>query len=159
MLNNILLFISLFSLFSFPLRICSFGVLFSEIDSFLSSTMIAIVLMHFALKIIFFILLCRKALLLATSIVAVGGTAAAAYVQSRNSRRRQNSFGQSNGAEDIRNEQDQLLGNDRNVKTSRQRRGNLRSLQVLVAILLSRMGRMGAMDILSLLAIAVKFSF
>lgn len=97
----------------------------------------------------------RKALLLATSIVAVGGTAAAAYVQSRNSRRRQNSFGQSNGAEDIRNEQDQLLGNDNNVKTSRQRRGNLRSLQVLVAILLSRMGRMGAMDILSLLAIAV----
>lgn len=97
----------------------------------------------------------RKALLLATSIVAVGGTAAAAYVQSRNSSRRHNSFDHSNGAEDIRNEQEQLIGNDQNVRTSKQKRGNLRSLQVLVAILLSRMGRMGAMDILSLLAIAV----
>ncbi|KAL1568041.1 ATP-binding cassette sub- D member 1, variant 2 [Salvia divinorum] len=97
----------------------------------------------------------RKALVLATSIVAVGGTAAAAYMQSRNSSRRHNSFGNSNGVEDIRNEQDQLIENDRNVRTSKQRRGTLRSLQVLVAILLSRMGRMGALDILSLLAIAV----
>nr|AIU99490.1 ABC Acyl Transporter [Salvia miltiorrhiza] len=97
----------------------------------------------------------RKALLLATSIVAVGGTAAAAYVQSRSRCRRHNSFGHSNGVEDISNEQDQLIGNDRNARTSKQRRGTLRSLQVLVAILLSRMGRMGALDILSLLAIAV----
>ncbi|XP_042038702.1 ABC transporter D family member 1-like isoform X1 [Salvia splendens] len=97
----------------------------------------------------------RKALLLATSIVAVGGTAAAAYVQSRNSSRRHNSFGNSNGVEDIKSEQDQLIENDKNVRTSKQRRGTLRSLQVLVAILLSRMGRMGALDILSLLAIAV----
>lgn len=101
---------------------------------------------------------CRKALLVATSIVAVGGTAAAAYVHSQNSRRRHNSFGHSNGGKDIKEEEDQLIGNDKNVKTSRQKRGNLRSLQVLVAILLSRMGRMGAIDILSLLAIAVKFS-
>lgn len=79
-------------------------------------------------------------------------------MHSRNSCRRHNSFGHSNGVEDIQNEEDQLIGNDKNVKKSRQRRGNLRSLQVLVAILLSRMGRMGALDILSLLAIAVKYS-
>lgn len=111
--------------------------------------------MHLAYTHVFYF---RKALLLATSIVAVGGTAAAAYAQSRNSSRRHNSFGNSNGVEDIKNEQDQLIENDRNVRTSKQRRGTLRSLQVLVAILLSRMGRMGALDILSLLAIAVKFS-
>lgn len=78
-------------------------------------------------------------------------------MQSRSRCRRHNSSGHSNGVEDIRNEHDQLIGNDRNVRTSKQRRGTLRSLQVLVAILLSRMGRMGAIDILSLLAIAVKF--
>ncbi|KAI3462063.1 hypothetical protein Pfo_018726 [Paulownia fortunei] len=85
----------------------------------------------------------RKALLVATSIVVVGGTAAAAYVQSRNS------------FKDNKDESDQLIGNDKNVKKSRQKRGNLRSIQVLAAILLSRMGRMGAIDILSLVAIAV----
>ncbi|PIN18935.1 Long-chain acyl-CoA transporter, ABC superfamily [Handroanthus impetiginosus] len=93
----------------------------------------------------------RKALVLATSIVVVGGTAAAAYVQSRNSCKRHNSFVHSNGVTDNNDERDQLTGNERNVK----KRGNLRSLQVLAAILLSRMGRVGAMDILSLVAIAV----
>ncbi|KAK6155541.1 hypothetical protein DH2020_009789 [Rehmannia glutinosa] len=96
-----------------------------------------------------------KTLLLATSIVAVGGTAAAAYVHSRNSSKRHNSFGHSNGVKDNNDESDQLIGNDKNVKKSRQKRGNLRSLQVLAAILLSRMGRLGAIDILSLVAIAV----
>ncbi|KAK4430578.1 ABC transporter D family member 1 [Sesamum alatum] len=97
----------------------------------------------------------RKALMLATSIAVVGGTATAAYIQSRNSSRRRNSFSHSNGVQDNEDEPDQLIGNDKNVKKSRQKRGNLRSLQVLAAILLSRMGRMGAMDILSLVAIAV----
>ncbi|KAL8475087.1 hypothetical protein ACS0TY_031493 [Phlomoides rotata] len=96
----------------------------------------------------------RKALLLATSIVAVGGTATAYYVQSRNSSKRLNSFGRSNGVNN-NDESDQLIGNDKNVKKSRQKRGSLRSLQVLAAILLSRMGRLGAIDILSLVAIAV----
>ncbi|GFP84827.1 ABC transporter d family member 1 [Phtheirospermum japonicum] len=99
----------------------------------------------------------RKALLIATSIVAVGGTAAAAaYVQSRNSHKKHDSFGHSNGIKDNEDEaEDQLIGDDKNVKKSRQKKGNLRSLQVLAAILLSRMGRMGAIDILSLVAIAV----
>ncbi|KAG8373362.1 hypothetical protein BUALT_Bualt11G0016300 [Buddleja alternifolia] len=95
-----------------------------------------------------------KALLLATGIVVAGGTAAA-YMQSRSSCRRHNSFGRSNGVKDNKEESGQLLGKDNNVKKSRQKRGNLRSLQVLAAILLSRMGRMGAVDILSLVAIAV----
>lgn len=77
-------------------------------------------------------------------------------MQSRNSSKRLNSFGRSNGVNN-NDESDQLIGNDKNVKKSRQKRGNLRSLQVLAAILLSRMGRLGAIDILSLVAIAVKF--
>ncbi|KAL0431950.1 UNVERIFIED_CONTAM: ABC transporter D family member 1 [Sesamum radiatum] len=88
----------------------------------------------------------RKALILATSIAVVGGTATAAYIQSQKSSKRRNSFGHSNGVQDNKDEPDQLIGNDKNVKKSRQKRGNLRSLQVLAAILLSRMGRMGAMD-------------
>lgn len=138
--------------------------MYSEIDSLFSLVIIAIVIISSATWLTFFILFyfskfsCRKALLLATSIVAVGGTAAAAYVQSRNSCKRHNSFGHSNGVKENKDEPDQLIVNDKNVKKSRQKRGNLRSVQVLAAILLSRMGRMGAMDILSLVAIAVKFS-
>ncbi|GER47623.1 ABC transporter D family member 1 [Striga asiatica] len=98
----------------------------------------------------------RKALLIATSIVAVGGTAAAAaYAQSRKSSKKKNSFGDYNGITNNNDESDQLNGNDNNVKKSRQKRGNLRSLQVLAGILLSHMGRMGAVNMLSLVAIAV----
>lgn len=99
---------------------------------------------------------CRKALLLAAGIAVAGGTAAA-YVHSRNSFRRQNTFGHSNGAKDYKEQSDELMGKD--VKKGRQKRGNLRSLQVLAAILLSRMGRAGAINILSLVATAVKFLF
>ncbi|KZV53751.1 ABC transporter D family member 1-like [Dorcoceras hygrometricum] len=91
----------------------------------------------------------RKALLLATGIVVAGGTAAA-YMRSRNSCRRQDTFGHSNGEPP-----DELIGKPNNVKKGRQKRGNLRSLQVLTAILLSRLGRTGAINILSLVAIAV----
>ncbi|XP_073155742.1 ABC transporter D family member 1 isoform X2 [Henckelia pumila] len=96
----------------------------------------------------------RKALLLATGIVVAGGTAAA-YMHSRNSCTRQNTFGPSNGAKDYKEQSDELIVKENNVKKGRQKRGNLRSLQVLAAILLSRMGRTGAINILSLVAIAV----
>ncbi|KAL6554848.1 ATP-binding cassette sub- D member 1 [Orobanche gracilis] len=100
----------------------------------------------------------RKALLLATSIVAVGGTAAA-FVQSRSSHKKHSSFDHHNGMNASRDESEQLIGNDNNVKKSRHRKGNLRSLQILAAILLSRMGRLGAINIFSLVAIAVNFPF
>ncbi|XP_075510368.1 ABC transporter D family member 1 isoform X2 [Primulina tabacum] len=96
----------------------------------------------------------RKALLLAAGIVVAGGTAAA-YMHSRNNRRRQYIFGHSNGDKDYKEQSDELMGKENNVKKGRQKRGNLRSLQVLAAILLSRMGRAGAINILSLVAIAV----
>ncbi|KAL6502583.1 ATP-binding cassette sub- D member 1 [Orobanche hederae] len=97
----------------------------------------------------------RKALLLATSIVAVGGTAAAAFVQSRSSHKKHNSSDHHNGMNESRDESEQLIGNDKNVKKSRHKKGNLRSLQILAAILLSRMGRLGAINVFSLVAIAV----
>ncbi|KAL6558839.1 ATP-binding cassette sub- D member 1 [Orobanche minor] len=97
----------------------------------------------------------RKALLLATSIVAVGGTAAAAFVQSRSSHKKHNSSDHHNGMNESRDESEQLIGNDKNVKKSRHKKGNLRSLQILAAILLSRMGRLGAINIFSLVVIAV----
>ncbi|KAL6523685.1 ATP-binding cassette sub- D member 1 [Orobanche gracilis] len=96
----------------------------------------------------------RKALLLATSIVAVGGTATA-FVQSQSSHRKHNSFGHHNGMNESRDESEQLIGNDKNVKKSRHKKGNLRSLQILAAMLLSRMGRIGAINVFSLVAIAV----
>ncbi|CAI9753161.1 unnamed protein product [Fraxinus pennsylvanica] len=96
----------------------------------------------------------RKTLLLATGIIVAGGTAAA-YMQSRNRCRSQNSLGHCNGTKDNDVESNNLIGKDNNVTKSRKKRGSLRSLQVLAAILLSRLGRMGAIDILSLVAIAV----
>ncbi|CAA2998788.1 ABC transporter D family member 1 [Olea europaea subsp. europaea] len=96
----------------------------------------------------------RKTLLLATGIIVAGGTAAA-YMQSRNRCRIQNSLRHCNGIEDNKEESNNLIGKDNTVTKSRKKRGSLRSLQVLAAILLSRMGRIGAIDILTLVAIAV----
>lgn len=98
----------------------------------------------------------RKTLLLATGIIVAGGTAAA-YMQSRNRCRIQNSLLHCNGTEDNKEEPNNLIGKDNTVTKSRKKRGSLRSLQVLAAILLSRMGRIGAIDILTLVAIAVRF--
>ena len=100
----------------------------------------------------------RKTLLLATGIIVAGGTAAA-YMQSRNScKRPTESFGHCNGLLSDDNEQsDKVVGTNNNiVKKSRQKKkGGLRSLQVLAAILLSHMGRMGAGDLLALVATVV----
>ncbi|KAF4349060.1 hypothetical protein G4B88_029029 [Cannabis sativa] len=85
----------------------------------------------------------RKTLLLATGIVFAGG--AAAYVQSRYSSRKHDSLGHYNGL--------QTNSEDKAVKRNTDKKGGLKSLKVLAAILLSRMGHMGARDLLSLVAI------
>jgi ABC-type uncharacterized transport system fused permease/ATPase subunit len=103
----------------------------------------------------------RKTLLLTTGLIVAGGTAAA-YMQSRNSCKRRDSFGNSNGVRDsVDEESDTLIDNSNSSKenslkkNSREKKGGLRSLQVLAAILISHMGRMGGRDLLALVATVV----
>ncbi|XP_059639454.1 ABC transporter D family member 1 [Cornus florida] len=95
----------------------------------------------------------RKTLLLASGIIIAGGTAA--YMQSRYSCKRPNALDQCNGLSDHTEPSNDVVGSDNIVKKSRQKKGGLRSLQVLAAILLSHMGRMGARDLLALVSIVV----
>ncbi|GAA0186750.1 ATP-binding cassette [Lithospermum erythrorhizon] len=95
----------------------------------------------------------RKALLVASGIIVAGGTAAA-FMQSRNSYRKTDlsSCKGSKGKEG----KEKLIGKDNNnVDKSRQKKGGMRSLQILAALLSSRMGRVGTGDLLALVAIAV----
>ncbi|KAJ6990913.1 ABC transporter D family member 1-like [Populus alba x Populus x berolinensis] len=92
----------------------------------------------------------RKSLLLAAGVLAAGGTAA--YVQSRISSKKSDSFLHSNGPKDDKKISNKLVTNDK--KNTQKKRG-LKSLQVLAAVLLSRMGKMGAKDLLAMIAIAV----
>ncbi|KAF9678865.1 hypothetical protein SADUNF_Sadunf07G0080700 [Salix dunnii] len=92
----------------------------------------------------------RKSLLLAAGILAAGGTAA--YVQSRISSKKSDSFLHSNGLKDDKKISNKLVAND---KKTTQKKGGLKSLQVLAAVLLSHMGKMGAKDLLAMIAIAV----
>jgi hypothetical protein len=85
--------------------------------------------------------------------LAAGGTAA--YVQSRISSKKSDSFLHSNGPKDDKKISNKLVTNDQ--KNTQKKRG-LKSLQVLAAVLLSRMGKMGAKDLLAMIAIAVSFS-
>lgn len=94
----------------------------------------------------------RKTLLVASGILVAGGTAA--YIQSRFSGRKSDSLGSHNGLCDEEKSNKKDL-NDNLVKKNKKKKGGLRSLQVLAAILLSKMGRMGARDILALVAIVV----
>ncbi|KAK9272001.1 hypothetical protein L1049_002370 [Liquidambar formosana] len=98
----------------------------------------------------------RKTLLVASGILVAGGTAA--YMQSRLSCKNYDSFGHYNGISDNEEKPDQgekEVASDKIVKKKRQKKGGLRSLQVLAAILLSHMGQMGARDLLALVAIVV----
>ncbi|XP_058185116.1 ABC transporter D family member 1 [Rhododendron vialii] len=96
----------------------------------------------------------RKILLLATGVIVGGGTAA--YLQSRYGSKKPDSYGHCNGLSDNNEQLEVAGGNENIVKKSRQKKKSaLKSLQVLAAILLSRMGRIGARDILALVAIAV----
>ncbi|XAR73376.1 Fatty-acyl-CoA-transporting ATPase [Bertholletia excelsa] len=96
----------------------------------------------------------RRTLLLATSVIVGGG--AAAYLQSRYCGKRPDSIGHYNGLGDKKVQVEKGDGNETIIKKSRQKkRGGLKSLQVLTAILLSHMGRIGARDLLSLVAVVV----
>lgn len=94
----------------------------------------------------------RKSLLIATGILVVGGTAA--YVQSRHSGRKSDSC-HYNGLKDDNEKSDKLVTNKDNVKKTTQKKGSLKSLHVLAAILSSEMGKKGARDLFAMVAIAV----
>nr|GLL18862.1 ABC transporter D family member 1 [Ipomoea trifida] len=96
----------------------------------------------------------RKTLLLATGIIVAGGSAAA-YMQSRKSLTNQSSIDQYDGPiGDV--ELNTSVGmSENNVKKSRQKKGGLRSLKVLAAILLSRMSSLGTRDLLALIVTVV----
>lgn len=108
-------------------------------------------LLLFALQLTLLLLSHRKTLLLATGILVAGGTAA--YVQSRLSCRKPDSFSHLNGVDDA-NENSKVF-RDNNVKKTTQKKGALKSLQVLAGVLLSEMGKMGMRDLLALAAIVV----
>ncbi|KAL5988338.1 hypothetical protein ACLOJK_036102 [Asimina triloba] len=85
-----------------------------------------------------------RALALATGVLVAGGTAA--YVQSRLRKRHVQPDSLNHGITPI---------GDNKERRIRPRKGRLRSLQILAAILLSHMGRMGAQNLLALVGIVV----
>lgn len=97
----------------------------------------------------------RKALLIASGILIAGGTAA--YMQSRSRVNKHGLFDHENEHND-----DKEVTNEEVMKVSaslknKQKKGGLKSLKVLTAILLSEMGRLGVKDLLALVAIVVRF--
>ncbi|PQQ06143.1 hypothetical protein Pyn_17380 [Prunus yedoensis var. nudiflora] len=95
----------------------------------------------------------RKTLLLATGIVVAGGTAA--YVQSRLNHKKHDSLGHYNGLNDNEETTEKIVMNDHKLKKPPRKKGGLKSLQVLAAILLSEMGQMGVRDLLALVSVVV----
>lgn len=95
----------------------------------------------------------RKSILLASGILVAGGTAA--YLKSRFSSKKPDAFGHYNGLGDSERKPDKAVANRSNIKKANQKKGGLKSLQVLAAILLSEMGKMGARDLLALVGIVV----
>ncbi|KAI5343957.1 hypothetical protein L3X38_011833 [Prunus dulcis] len=95
----------------------------------------------------------RKTLLLATGIVVAGGTVA--YVQSRLNHKKHDAIGHYNGLNDNEETTEKVVTNDHKLKKPPRKKGGLKSLQVLAAILLSEMGQMGVRDLLALVSIVV----
>ncbi|KAH9670040.1 ABC transporter D family member 1 [Citrus sinensis] len=93
----------------------------------------------------------RKTILLASGILVAGGTAA--YLKSRFSSKKPDTFSHYNGLGDSERKPDKAVANRSNIKKANQKKGGLKSLQVLAAILLSEMGKMGARDLLALVGI------
>lgn len=77
-------------------------------------------------------------------------------MQSRRTYKEHDSI-QCNGLNDSKMEPNKMTGKGNNVKKSRQKKGGLKSVKVLAAILLSRMGKMGTRDLLALIATVVRF--
>ncbi|KAK7399543.1 hypothetical protein VNO78_10728 [Psophocarpus tetragonolobus] len=95
----------------------------------------------------------RKTLLLATGILVAGGTAA--YLQSRFRVNRHDLLGDS-----YEHNNDKELTKEEVVKVTsapknKQKKGGMKSIQVLAAILLSEMGQLGAKNLLALVSIVV----
>ncbi|PKI61174.1 hypothetical protein CRG98_018405 [Punica granatum] len=95
----------------------------------------------------------RKTLLLATGILVAGGTAA--YMQSRFSSRTADSVNHYNGINDENGKLERVGKDHTSRKRNAKKKGGLKSLKVLTAILLSKMGQMGARDLLALVATVV----
>ncbi|MED6148440.1 hypothetical protein PIB30_053277 [Stylosanthes scabra] len=95
----------------------------------------------------------RKALLFATGILVAGGTAA--YMQSR-SRVNRHDSGRCNGHNGDTQVTTEEVVKGSTASKSKQKKGGLKSLQVLAAILLSEMGKLGARDLLALVGIVVR---
>lgn len=95
----------------------------------------------------------RRTLAVATGILVAGGTAA--YMQSRLLTRAKNP--DSHDAESAIDKEKSNKTDEKNnfVKKSRVKKGGLRSLKVLAAILLSQMGQMGARNLLTLVGIVI----
>lgn len=95
----------------------------------------------------------RKTLLLATGILVAGGTAA--YVQSRSRVNRHDLLGNSyehNNDNELTKEE---VTKGTSAPQKKPKKGGLKSLQVLAAILLSEMGQLGAKNLLALVSIVV----
>lgn len=79
-------------------------------------------------------------------------------MQSRSNTRKHSSVGHYEGLTDDKEQLEKKVDKSNIVKKSRQKKGGLRSLQVLTAILLSRMGQVGARDLFALVTTVVSFS-
>ena len=95
----------------------------------------------------------RKTLLLATGIFVAGVTAA--YVQPRFRVNKHDSLGHSNEHNNDKELTKEEVVKGTSAPQNKQKKGGLKSLQVLAAILLSEMGQIGARDLLALVAIVV----
>ncbi|KAI4317255.1 hypothetical protein L6164_025142 [Bauhinia variegata] len=96
----------------------------------------------------------RKTLLFATSILVAGGTAA--YVQSRFRANKPDFSVHCNGYNNDKEiAKKGVVKGSSTTPDTKQKKGGLKSIQVLTAILLSEMGRLGARDLLTLVAIVV----
>ncbi|XP_019437628.1 PREDICTED: ABC transporter D family member 1-like isoform X2 [Lupinus angustifolius] len=95
----------------------------------------------------------RKTLLLATGILAAGG--AAAYMQSRFRVNKHDLLGHCNGHNNDKEVAKDEVVKDAADSKNKQKKGGLKSLQVLAAVLLSEMGQLGARDLLALVGIVV----
>lgn len=96
----------------------------------------------------------RKALLLASGILVAGGTAA--YMQSRFRVNKRDLFGRCNEHGNNKEVTKEEVMNDSTAPKNKQKKGGLKSLQVLTAILLSEMGQLGVKNLLALVATVVR---
>ncbi|CAN1224690.1 ABC transporter D family member 1 [Linum perenne] len=108
--------------------------------------------MFLILQILFNSRLYRKSLLFAAGILVAGGTTA--YLHSRSRIKKSDSFGNYNGLEDDKDNSDRTITKG-NIAKKTAKKGGLKSLKVLAAVLLSEMGKVGAADLLAMVAIAV----